>query len=168
MGARDACILALLYGTGMRRAELAAMRLEDLRADGGVIVRHGKGNRERLVHLPPGSRLALERWLAARGTAAGPLVCSLRQTKVSSNELAPMSPTHIYQRLQRRARLAGISQFSPHDLRRSYIGDSLDRGTDLVTVQRAVGHQSPTTTSRYDRRAERAQREAAERLHVPV
>lgn len=70
----------------------------------------------------------------------------------------------VRQLLRRRAFAAGVPAMSPHDLRRTYAGDLLDAGADLPAVQQLLGHASPATTSRYERRGDRARRAAAERL----
>src|SRR6476620_2610808 len=69
--------------------------------------------------------------------------------------------------LRDRAAAAGVAPFTPHDMRRTYISELLDAGTDLATVQKMVGHESITTTAGYDRRGDAAKRKAADLVHVP-
>jgi site-specific recombinase XerD len=78
-----------------------------------------------------------------------------------------MTDQSVLSILDRISRRAKVRPFSPHDLRRSFISDLLDRGADIATVQRMAGHANVQTTARYDRRGEEAERKAAELLHVP-
>ena len=164
-GARNAALLGLLYGGGLRRAEVVALDRDDYDKATGKLVVRGKGNKERVAWATNGSRDALDAWLAVRGDEAGPLFFPV--AKGGKLEPRRMSDQAVAELVRRLGRKAKIARFSPHDMRRTFIGDLLDGGADLATVQGLAGHASPTTTSRYDRRGERARKKAAELLHVP-
>lgn len=164
-GLRDAAALALLYGTGLRRAEAVGLELDAFDRETGELRVRGKGEKERLAHLVNGARRALEAWLAVRGDAQGALLTPT--TKSGRVVVRRMTATALYLALGRRALEANVARFSPHDCRRTFVGDLLDAGADISTVQRLAGHADPRTTSRYDRRPEAAKRRAVELLHVP-
>src|SRR5215213_3575234 len=69
--------------------------------------------------------------------------------------------------LHDQAAAAGVAPFTPHDMRRTYISELLDAGTDLATVQKMVGHGGATTMAGYDRRGDANRRRAADLVHVP-
>jgi len=165
-GRRDAALIALLYNTGIRRNELINLNLADFERDDSSILIPGKDNKQRQAFLVPNTKQALEDWLEVRGMEDGPLFCPLAPTgNVSKNRR--LHPSAIYQALKRRAQQAGVSHFSPHDLRRTFISHMLDAGIDLVTIQKLAGHASPNTTSIYDRRPDDSRRQAVNKLHVP-
>ena len=165
-GCRDAALLATLYGCGLRRSEAVALDLSDYDLkDGGLTVRSGKGRKARVTYVPEGARPALSAWVAVRGTAAGALFCPIN--KGGKLTLKPMTDQAIRKILKKRGAEAGVAPFTPHDLRRTMIGDLLDAGADISTVQRLAGHANVTTTARYDRRGEATKKRAASLLDVP-
>jgi site-specific recombinase XerD len=162
LGVRDAAIISLLYGCGLRRAELVALEYGHYIKEENELIVRGKGNKQRTV--PVGNAApALADWLAIRGEEVGPLFWGLG----NRNRGGRLTDQAVYNMLRKRARQAGVSRLSPHDFRRTFVGDLLDAGADIVTVQKMAGHADPATTSRYDRRGKRAQHKAASLLHVP-
>ena len=164
VGARDAAMLALLYGCGLRRSEAVALLLDDY-DPGAVTIHHGKGRKERIVYCPAGGREAIDAWITRRGPWPGALLCPVK--KGGSIQQRAMTAQAVLLRLQFLAARAHVPPFSPHDLRRSFVGELLDAGADISSVQQLAGHASVTTTQRYDRRPEEAKRRTAELLHVP-
>ncbi len=164
-GVRDAALVAVLYSGGLRRSEAVALDLGDYEpATEALTIRSGKGRKGRVVYVPAAAD-RLSSWLELRGPDPGPLFLPIdRVGRVRSRRLSGQAVLDILGRLGERA---GVKRFSPHDLRRTFIGDLLDAGVDISTAQQLAGHSSVTTTQRYDRRGEDAKRRAAGMLRLP-
>ncbi len=165
-GARDAALLALLYGGGLRRSEAVALDLVDYDPETGQLtIRVAKGGKSRVAWVTNGATLALADWLAVRGDEPGPLFTAIG--KGGRLSLDRLSGQAVHVMLRKRAKQAGVAHLSPHDLRRSFVSHLLDAGADITTVAKMAGHASVTTTARYDRRGEVAKQRASELLVVP-
>jgi len=164
-GIRDAALVATLQSTGIRRAEAADAKIE--RYDHGerslrVI---GKGNKERTVYLHQMAVLYLDRWLVTVAVRRGPVFRGI--DKWGNIGTKPLSARAIGYIVDERREQAGLPRLATHDFRRTFIGDFLDAGGDLVQAQKLAGHASATTTAAYDRRPGRALRAAVDRLSLP-
>lgn len=165
-GTRDAAILAVAYACGLRREELAGLRIADYNAATGQLLVTGKGRKEREVFVANGAKKALDNWLALRSSVAGEHVfVSIRKGGHMTG--AAMTAQAIYNAIIARCEAAGVAGVTPHDFRRTYIGELLDAGVDLATVATLAGHSNPSTTQSYDRRGSRARQAAAAKLHWP-
>ena len=165
-GVRDAAILAMLIATGMRRAELCALRVGDADLETGRLRIIGKGDKERTAYLRNGALRYLRDWLAVRGDGPGPIFCRINKAGRIFPEGA-LSTTAMHKIITKRAAEAGLRDITPHDFRRTYAGELLDAGQDIATVAALLGHASVETTARYDRRGERAKEAAAACISVP-
>ena len=104
--ARDAALLALLYGSGLRRSEAVALQLADYnQATGAVTVRMGKGRKDRIVYMANGSADALAAWIARRGPWAGALLAPV--DKAGQVQQRRLTAQAVLMRLRTLAKRAG-------------------------------------------------------------
>jgi integrase len=164
-GIRDAAIISVWYATGMRRAEIVDLDTDDYddNEELGKFLINGKRNKQRELWIDNGAMFALRDWLQARGDEPGALFLGTGNRN-RGNRLTTQA---LYYMLRNRAKKAGIKELTPHDFRRTFAGELLDRGADIVTVQKMMGHANVTTTANYDRRDDRAKQRAAKLIHVP-
>ena len=100
-----------------------------------------------------------------RTDAPGSLFCQIRYGRIDVEH--GLSVVSIHNRFTLRCQQANIEGAALHDLRRTWVGDMLDAGTDIATVAELAGHSDVRTTQRYDRRPAAVRRAAAARISVP-
>jgi site-specific recombinase XerD len=166
VGHRDAVVIALL-AVGLRRSEVASLRLENFDSASGRLIIRGKGNKERVLTLTNGSLEATNDWLRFRGAEPGDTGSLLLAIgKDGRSRPQGISQQAVASIFARHAKAAGLSA-TCHDLRRTFASDALQAGVDIFTLQALMGHASPTTTQRYDKRQEGVRAKAMGLIHVP-
>jgi integrase/recombinase XerC len=151
LAARDACIVELLYGCGLRVGELVGLDVQpgaagwiDL-ADASAHVL-GKGRKRRSVPVGAAALRAMRAWLALRPQLAGDAEPAL----FVSNRGTRLTASQVRSRLKRRALLAALpTHVHPHMLRHSFASHLLQSSGDLRAVQELLGHANITTTQVY-------------------
>lgn len=151
LGMRDRAVLELLYGSGLRVAELCAVDLHDLDLAHGRLRVTGKGRKERRVPIGDAARRALQTYLASGRSALvekrpdGPdrfaLFLNTRGNRLGVRGVRQLMTTY--------AAAAGLPPVSPHGLRHSFATHLLDGGADLRAVQELLGHENLATTQIY-------------------
>lgn len=154
IGTRDAAIIALAIGCGMRRAEIAGLKLQAINLDTHVITILGKGNKERRVTPCDEAWERLQEWLNLRGDEGAENVFVTVKKGNHIMHFMPLTESGIYKLMRTNATQAKVASFTPHDLRRTFATRLLDTGADINTVRKVMGHSSVVTTQRYDKRDE--------------
>jgi integrase/recombinase XerD len=166
IGIRDAAIIAILFGAGLRREEITKLNLDDYNSEDPKLVIRGKRSKQRIAYLGDGALAALMNWLEVRGQGPGPLFVPAKRGGALRYGRR-LSPQSIYYLLKIRAKRAGVKPFTPHDLRRTFVSRLLDSGVDIAIVAKMAGHSNIQITARYDRRPEEAKQRAAKLLQIP-
>jgi len=149
-GKRDAAMLALLLGCGLRRSELAALDMIHFqqREDHWAIVDLiGKGGRVRAVPVPDWAKAAVDDWTRAAGIVENRLFLSIRKNGAVWGE--GLTQNVIWYVVRDAAKRVGIDRPAPHDLRRSCARMCHLAGGELEQIQFLLGHASVQTTERY-------------------
>jgi integrase len=148
-GRRDAAVLALLLGCGLRRAEACALEVEQIRTnpDGSTILANlmGKGNKIRSVSVPGWAARLIEEW--RKEIAQGAML--LRSITAAGIPNGSLSPAAVRDIVRRYGAAIGVPELNPHDLRRTFSQLSRAGGCPIEVIQKSLGHASMQTTERY-------------------
>jgi integrase/recombinase XerD len=162
IGKRDRAILELLYGTGIRLGEAARADVSDLDLREGVLlVRSGKGRKDRVVPVEGRAALALDTYL---GGTRPELVRHIDPALLISRHGGRLSLVGLRAVVQRHGRAIGV-KLSPHALRHTCATHLLRGGADIRHVQELLGHRCLSTTALYTRVAIEDLREVLARAH---
>ncbi len=147
--ARNACLMHVLYATGLRATELVSLPAAAARGDPRMLLVRGKGGRERLVPLTPEARTHLAGWLALRDAAAAraPTPFLFPSRGVTGH----LTRHRFYGLVKEIAVAAGVppGEVTPHALRHAFATHLLARGADLRSIQTLLGHADVATTEIY-------------------
>lgn len=148
VGLRDRALLELMYATGARVAEIAALRVDDVDLPEGLITVMGKGSRERVLPLHRVAIARLRDYLEsgrphlAREQSPMTVFLSSRGNGMSTDAIRRV----LSKRLQQ---AASAEHITPHTLRHTFATHLLEAGADLRTVQELLGHVALSTTQIY-------------------
>jgi integrase/recombinase XerC len=160
--ARDRAIVELLYGCGMRNAELTGLNLEDIHWANDAILVHGKGQKQRYVPLGDAAALALRAYLTERaehlaangGPNAGTISAVFLNLRLRglarAGKQARLTTRSVARIVKHLAIKHGLSSdLHPHTLRHAFGTHLLEEGADLRAIQELLGHERLSTTQRY-------------------
>lgn len=160
----DDAILELAYASGLRRAELCALRLEQLHLEAGFLNVIGKGNKERVVPVGTKAIDSLNRYL----TAGRPKLVKPRSPAnvfLTARGSAFASIT-MWAHIKARVRRSGIGRnITPHMLRHSFATHLLEHGADLRVIQELLGHANISTTEVYTHVSSNRLRDVHRKFH---
>ena len=159
-GIRDRAVLEIMYATGLRVSELVNLKTTDIDLLAGLVVCHGKGNKERRVPLGKSAIHWLQQYAAMK---AGYGKQSLPYMFLHRGR--PLTRQMAWSMIKRHAEKAGIRNVSPHTLRHSFATHLLQHGADSRSVQALLGHSDISTTQIYTHITDMHLRSAYDRHH---
>jgi integrase/recombinase XerD len=135
--------MELLYGSGIRRAEVSRIDINDVNLRERTIKIFGKGSKERMVIINKATADAIQRYLGVRPRSNDAALF----VGVSGKRL---TPRHIWYIFKEVYKISGVdAKATPHTLRHSFATHLLENGVDLMTIKELLGHESVATTQIY-------------------
>jgi len=150
-GRRDAAMIELAYGSGLRVSELVTLPLADVNLRGGFLRVTGKGGKTRVIPLNTATQMRITRYLEE--DRPGWLRDPRQRALFLTDRGGPMTRQGFWKALRNYARRAGVrlpaGDVSPHKLRHSFATHLVEHGADLRAVQAMLGHADISTTQVY-------------------
>ena len=146
-GLRDAAMLELLYSSGLRRAEISNITLNDMNLKEGTVRILGKGNKIRIVPVGAKAVEAIENYIPSRAQMAQIIDRTALFLLVNGKRMTPGAVYHIVGKYFKG--IEDVGRKHPHMLRHSFATHLLDGGAEIRAVQEMLGHSSLRTTQRY-------------------
>jgi len=168
-GIRDRTILEVLFSTGLRVSELAALDREKVNLETSEFGVMGKGGKMRVVFLSANAKEWLQKYLQMRKDAFSPLFIRYsgptgeEGLAVEKNRLSVRSIERLVDKYRKKAGI--LDKIGPHALRHSFATDLLSHGADLRSVQEMLGHKNIATTQIYTHVTNARLKEVHEKFH---
>lgn len=168
LAVRNRALVAVLWGSGLRVSEALDLHPRDV-VTGGLRVRHGKGDKARIVGLHSRAAVLLAAWLEKRATLGlngrQPIFCSVASGSKGRTPGLPIDPSYVRRLLPKLAVKAGIDKrVHAHGLRHTHASDLVAQRVALHIITGQLGHSSTATTDTYLAKVAPAERLAA--LHA--
>lgn len=166
-GLRDRALLSVGLQAGLRREEIAKLRVGDLHSTHGydALRVRGKRNKRRTVLINPQTARRIRAYLARAGhgdDASGPMFRPVRHNQHGSVPRRQLSNEQVARIVRRyAARIGKARGYGAHAMRATWVTTALANGADIVDVQRDAGHADVSVTRRYDRRRQDPEKSAA-------
>ncbi|WP_297508296.1 site-specific tyrosine recombinase/integron integrase [Thermococcus sp.] len=158
---RDRLIVLLLYGAGLRVSELCNLKRSDVDLERNlIVVRGGKGAKDRVVPIPAFLSDAIRDYLGTRKDESEYLIVEDRRKR--KDRLSPKTVWHL---LKKYGEKAGV-EVTPHRLRHSFATHMLERGVDIRAIQELLGHSNLSTTQIYTKVTVEHLRKAQEKARL--
>lgn len=159
-GVRDRALLEVMYAAGLRVSELVSLKQADVDVHAGLVICHGKGNKQRRVPIGKSAVHWLQQYGAVRaGYGKSSSSCMFL------NRGKPLTRQFTWAMVKRYAARAGVKDISPHTLRHSFATHLLQNGADSRSVQALLGHSDISTTQIYTHITDRHLRSSYDRHH---